>query len=156
MTEQAMTERDWREVPRREMHERVMVALDCARGEAETAGDHHYARYLEDAVMPFVEAEFAKVRLEDAGAVCVLMEADGPYTWGDPKTEANISVFVDERHAKKVADATGLEVLVLTTESLKEHLAGDWSYVTDLVVSPPLPEAFRDGYELSKARFLGQ
>jgi hypothetical protein len=52
-----MREQNWREVPRTEMLERVIIAVDCARGDAEAHGDEGYVDYCEWVLFPFLEAE---------------------------------------------------------------------------------------------------
>lgn len=55
-------EKDWRELPRSEMLERVIVAVDGAKMEAEEVGDENYVRYVDAALFPFLEAELEKMR----------------------------------------------------------------------------------------------
>jgi hypothetical protein len=45
--DKSLMEQDWREVPRSEMFERVIVATDCARVDAIAHGDADYPRYVE-------------------------------------------------------------------------------------------------------------
>ena len=54
---------DWRELPRSEMFNRVIVAVDGARAEAEDAGDERYARYVETVLFPFLEEEQARAQI---------------------------------------------------------------------------------------------
>jgi hypothetical protein len=53
-------QKDWRELPRSEMLERVIVAVDGAKMEAEEVGDENYVRYVDAALFPFLEAELKK------------------------------------------------------------------------------------------------
>jgi hypothetical protein len=53
---------DWLTLERREMIERVIVAVDGARAEAEENGDAYYVRYCEDVLFPFLEAELDEAR----------------------------------------------------------------------------------------------
>ncbi len=55
-------QRDWRELPRSEMLERVIVAVDGAKMEAEEVGDENYVRYIDAALFPFLEAQLEKAR----------------------------------------------------------------------------------------------
>ncbi len=55
-------EEDWRETPRPEMLERLIVAVDGAKSEAEEVGDENYVRYVDGALFPFLEAELEKAR----------------------------------------------------------------------------------------------
>ena len=150
-----VTVEDWSTVPRKEMLGRVIVALDCARGEAEAAGDHHHARHLWDELVPFVESELARLLLAEADVVFVLMHPEGwVYTWGDSESEANLRVHLDVDDAKATADASGLEVFVLTVDSLREHLANEWAHVTNLVVTPAPIGSFRLDYGLDKSAYV--
>lgn len=56
-TEKPITEQDWRDVPRSELFDRVIVAVDCARGDAEEHGDRSWMRYCDESLFPFLEAE---------------------------------------------------------------------------------------------------
>jgi hypothetical protein len=62
MVEKKREEQDWREVPRAEMFERVIIAVDCARGDAEAHGDIGWMRYCDDTLFPFLEAEQERAR----------------------------------------------------------------------------------------------
>jgi hypothetical protein len=55
-------QKDWRELPRSEMLERVIVAVGGAKMEAEEVGDENYVRYIDAALFPFLEAELEKAR----------------------------------------------------------------------------------------------
>ena len=102
-----------------------------------------------------MESELARLLLAQADVVFVLMHPDGwVYTWSDAESEANLRVHLDVDDAKDTADAAGLEVLVLTVDSLREHLAGDWSHVTNLVVTPTPEERLRLDYELLRPAYL--
>ncbi len=154
MTERVTAE-DWSTASRTEMLDRVIVALDCARGEAEAAGDHDHARYLWDELIPFVESELARLLLAQADVVFVLMHPEGwVYTWSDQESEANLRVHLDVDDAKATADAAGLEVFVLRLDSLREHLADEWAHVTSLVVTPAPMGSTRLDYGLGKRAFL--
>ncbi len=58
---------DWRELPRAEMFDRIIVAVDGAKHEAERGGDRAYARYVDEALFPFLEAEQERAK-EEGGA----------------------------------------------------------------------------------------
>ncbi len=61
ITEQG-AQKDWRKLPRSEMFERLIVAVDGAKMEAEEVGDENYVRYVDATLFPFLEAELDKVR----------------------------------------------------------------------------------------------
>jgi hypothetical protein len=62
-------QKDWRERPRSEMLERVIVAVDGAKMEAEEVGDENYVRYIDAALFPFLEAELEKALADVEGEV---------------------------------------------------------------------------------------
>jgi hypothetical protein len=62
-TPSEMLEKDWREIPREEMFERLIVALDGAKAEAEEVGDENYVRHVDTVLFPFLRAELEKERL---------------------------------------------------------------------------------------------
>ncbi len=76
------------------------------------------------------------------------------YTWGDPRTGANLRVHLDVDDAKATADAAGLDVLVLMVHSLREHLEDDWAHVTNLVVTPAPAGRIRLEYEVLRTAYL--
>lgn len=53
---------DWRKLPRSEMFERVIVAVEGAKDEAREAGAEHYVRYVDEVLLPFLEAELENAR----------------------------------------------------------------------------------------------
>jgi hypothetical protein len=55
-------QKDWRELTRSELLERVIVAVDGAKMEAEEVGDENYVRYVDAALFPFLEAELEKAK----------------------------------------------------------------------------------------------
>jgi hypothetical protein len=67
-------EQDWREVPRSVMFSRVIIAVDCARGEAIAEGgeDARFARYVENELFPFLEEMKAIAELHE-----MLQEVEG-------------------------------------------------------------------------------
>ena len=65
MAEKPIVEQDWREVPRSEMFRRVIVAVDCSRGDAEAHDDPEWMRYCEDVLFPFLEAERERAKREE-------------------------------------------------------------------------------------------
>ncbi len=65
MPDKPIREQNWREVPRVEMLRRVIVAVDCARLDAEAHGDEAWKRYCDEQLFPFLEAEQARA---EAGA----------------------------------------------------------------------------------------
>ncbi len=56
---------DWRELPRSEMVQRVIVAVDSAKSEAEEVGDENYVQYVDAVLFPFLEAELESARAEE-------------------------------------------------------------------------------------------
>jgi hypothetical protein len=66
MTE-PLTEQDWREVPRSEMLDRVMAAVDAGALEVmEKDGvDAWYVRYCDEQLFPFLEDEKRKAQEEE-------------------------------------------------------------------------------------------
>ncbi len=61
ITEQG-AQKDWRKLPRSEMFERLIVAVDGAKMEAEEVGDENYVRYVDATLFPFLEAELDKAK----------------------------------------------------------------------------------------------
>ncbi|CAA9525519.1 MAG: hypothetical protein AVDCRST_MAG05-3933 [uncultured Rubrobacteraceae bacterium] len=55
---------DWRELPRAEMFDRVIVAVDGAKAVAEQHGDPAFARHVDEALFPFLEAEQERAKAE--------------------------------------------------------------------------------------------
>lgn len=61
-TPASFLEGDWREIPRSEMLERVIVAVDGAKSEAEEVGDENYVQHVDKMLFPFLNAELEKAR----------------------------------------------------------------------------------------------
>jgi hypothetical protein len=57
---------DWRKVPRSEMFERVIVAVDSARSEAMELGDENFVRHCEDVLFPFLVQELEEAAAKEA------------------------------------------------------------------------------------------
>jgi hypothetical protein len=55
----------WREVPRSEMFNRVIVAVDSVRGECLERGDDNYRLYIEESLFPFLEEQKAISELHE-------------------------------------------------------------------------------------------
>ncbi len=74
MKDKPIMAQDWREVPRSEMFARVMVAVDCARGEAiaKAGEDAQFARYVERELFPFLEEMKAIAQIHE-----MLQEVEG-------------------------------------------------------------------------------
>ena len=60
-----MTE-TWRDVPRSEWFERIILSVDSTRGEAESLGDEATMRRCDEQI-EFLEAEAEKARQAEAG-----------------------------------------------------------------------------------------
>lgn len=58
---------DWRDRPRAEMLERVIVTVDGAKATVEQQGDPVFARYVDEALFPFLEAEQERAKAEGGG-----------------------------------------------------------------------------------------
>ena len=58
-------EGDWREVPRLEMFERLIVAVDGAKAEAEEIGDENYVQHVDTMLFPFLQSELEKAMGSD-------------------------------------------------------------------------------------------
>lgn len=103
MTNEQTTEvRDWRSVPRSELLEMAMVAVDCARGEALAEGDESFVRRCDEVLFPFLEAELAK-------------EGDGPTPFGKAVLE------VARERGLRVPE---LELHPRYSEALRDQLNG--------------------------------
>ncbi len=57
---------NWREVPRSEMFDRVITAVDASYTEAQSIGDENWVRVCENVLFPFLENEQEKA----AAPVC--------------------------------------------------------------------------------------
>ncbi len=55
MQERPPDTQNWREIPRSEMFERVILAVDSTRGEAEALGDEATMRRCDGELFPFLE-----------------------------------------------------------------------------------------------------
>jgi hypothetical protein len=66
MQDKPIMQQDWREVPRSEMFERVITAVDSSRGEAEALDNPEWMRYCEHVLFPFLEAEQEKARASES------------------------------------------------------------------------------------------
>jgi hypothetical protein len=63
-------EEDWRNRPRSQMIERVILAVDCAKGEAEAGGepglrDEDFVRRCDEELFPFLNAEYERAVREE-------------------------------------------------------------------------------------------
>jgi hypothetical protein len=60
-------EQDWREVPRSEWFERLILTVDSTRGEAESLGDEATMRRCDEQI-EFLEAEIVRAKNAETGA----------------------------------------------------------------------------------------
>jgi hypothetical protein len=65
MQERPPNVRDWREIPRSEKFERVILAVDSTRGEAEALGDEATMRRCDEQLFPFLEEMKAIAKLHE-------------------------------------------------------------------------------------------
>jgi hypothetical protein len=116
MADKPAMNQDREEVPRSEMFNRVIRAVDGARGEAIEKGDVRFARYVEERLFPFLQKEKFSAEVHEA-AQEELADALGV---------RQIAELSDEEHAEgwrlvRSCDAFGLMRMALQGE----HIVND-------------------------------